>query len=47
MYMNLGKVREMVREREVWCAAVHGVTELDMTWRLNNKITPSFAFLIH
>ena len=23
--MNLGKLREMVRDREVWHAAVHGV----------------------
>ena len=23
--MNLGKLREMVKDREVWCAAVHGV----------------------
>ena len=27
MDMNLGKLREMVRDREVWCAAVHGVTK--------------------
>ena len=25
MDMNLGKLREMVREREAWHAAVHGV----------------------
>ena len=25
--MNLGKLREMVRDREAWCAAVHGVTK--------------------
>ena len=25
--MNLGKVEEMVRDREAWCAAVHGVTK--------------------
>ena len=27
MDMNLGKLREMVRDREAWCAAVHGVTK--------------------
>ena len=35
--MNLGKFQEMVRDREAWCAAVHEVTELDTTWRVNNK----------
>ena len=24
---NLGKLQEMVRDREVWCAAVHEVTK--------------------
>ena len=27
MNMNLGKLREMVRDREAWHAAVHGVTK--------------------
>ena len=27
MDMNLGKHWEMVRDREAWCAAVHGVTK--------------------
>ena len=27
MDMNLGKLREMVRDREAWCAAVHEVTK--------------------
>ena len=31
MNMNLGKFREMVRDREAWGAAVHGVAESDMT----------------
>ena len=31
MDMNLNKLREIVEEREAWCAAVHGFTELDVT----------------
>ena len=27
MDMNLGKLQEMVRAREAWCAEVHGVTK--------------------
>ena len=27
MNMNMGKLREMVRDREAWRAAVHGVTK--------------------
>ena len=37
MNMNLGKFQGMVRERKAWRAAVHGVTELDTTGRLNNN----------
>ena len=35
--MNLSKLWEMVEDRETWSAVVHGVTELDMTSRLNNS----------
>ena len=38
MEMNLGKLQEMVRDREAWCASVHGVAkELDTTGQPNNK----------
>ena len=26
-FMNLGKLLEMVRDREAWCAAAHGVAK--------------------
>ena len=37
MDMNLSKLRMMVRDREAWHAAVHGVEESDMTGQPNNN----------
>jgi len=37
MNMSLSKLQEMVKDRESWHAAVHGVTKSDTNEQLNNS----------
>ena len=38
MNMSFDKLQEIVKDREAWHAAVHGFSESDMTWQLNNNL---------
>ena len=42
MDMNLSKLQEVVRDREVWCAAVHGVTK---RWTQLSDLTTTIYLL--
>ena len=37
MDMSLSKLQELVKDREAWCAVIHGVTKLHTTDQLNSN----------
>ena len=37
MNMNLGKLQKMVKDRETWRAAVHGVTKIRHDWATEKR----------
>ena len=43
--MSLSKLREMVKDREAWCAAVHRVTKSRIPQQLNNNYEVKLEFL--
>ena len=43
--MHLGKLQETVRDRQAWCAIVHGVSESDATGQLNTPPLQWYAFV--
>ena len=45
MDMNVSKVQEMVKDREAWCAAVHGVTksQTQLTYWTATTTTPRIS----
>ena len=41
--MGLGRLQQLVMDREAWRAAVHGVAEWNMTEQWNNSVAPTVS----
>ena len=47
MDMSVNKLQEMMKDRQTWSAAVHGIAKRDVTeWMNNNNKATSFAYLL-
>ena len=49
MYMSLSELRELVMDREVWCAVIHGVAKSrtrlsDLTELMSSKLLSNITF---
>ena len=47
MDMSLSKFREILKDREAWCVAVHRVTELEMTEMTRHSHTVDYSHLLY
>ena len=47
MAVNVGKVQETVRDREAWCAAVHGVTKSRTGLSDWSELSQTHSYNIH
>ena len=47
MYMSLSKLREMVKDREAWPPAVHGIAEVRHDWATKQHMCKILVSQVH